>query len=37
MEYNLVDNTPNQPTKSRTINWAKINDESNGVLVASCW
>ena len=32
MEYkkiiNLLDNTPNQPTKFRTKNWAEINDES---------
>ena len=30
MEYekiiNLLDNTPNQPTKFRTKNWDKIND-----------
>ena len=30
MEYqkikNLVDNTPNQPTKFRTKNWVEIND-----------
>ena len=32
MEYkkiiNLLDNTPNQPTKSRTKNWVEVNDES---------
>ena len=31
MEYqkiiNLLDNIPNQPSKFRTRNWAKINDE----------
>ena len=26
----MLDNTPNQPTKSRTKNWAEINDESRG-------
>ena len=35
MEYkkivNLLDNTPNQPTRSRTQNWVKINDESRGM------
>ena len=35
MEYqkviNLLDNTPNQPTKFRTKNWAEISDESHGV------
>ena len=34
MEYqkiiNLLDNTPNKPTKFRTKNWVKINDESRG-------
>ena len=34
MEYqkiiNLLDNTPNQPTKFRTKNWVKINNESRG-------
>ena len=25
---NLLDNTPDQPTKFRTRNWVKINDES---------
>ena len=32
MEYqkiiNLLDNSPNQPTKSRTKNWVEINDDS---------
>ena len=35
MEYqkiiNLLDNTPNQPTKFRTKNWVEINDELHGV------
>ena len=34
MEYqkiiNLLDITPNKPTKFRTKNWVKINDESRG-------
>ena len=34
MEYqkiiNLLDNTPNQPTKFRTKNWVEINDNSRG-------
>ena len=34
MEYkkiiNLLDNTPNQPTKFRTNNWVEINDEEIG-------
>ena len=34
MEYqkiiNLLDNTPNQPTKFATKNWVEINDESCG-------
>ena len=34
MEYqkiiNLLDNTPNQPTKFRTKNWVNINDKSRG-------
>ena len=34
MEYqkisNLIDDTPNQPSKFRTRNWVKINDESRG-------
>ena len=25
---NLLDNTPNEPTKFRTKNWVEINDES---------
>ena len=35
MEYqkitNLLDNTPNQPTKFRRRNWVEINDESRGM------
>ena len=27
---NLLENTPNQPTKFRTNNWVKLNDESRG-------
>ena len=31
MEYqkiiNLLDNTPNQPSKSRTKNWIEVNDD----------
>ena len=27
---NLLDNTPNQPTKFRTKNWVEINNESHG-------
>ena len=34
MEYqktiSLLENTPNQPTKFRTKNWVKINNESLG-------
>ena len=34
MEYqkiiNLLDNTPNQPTKFRTKNWVEKKDESRG-------
>ena len=34
MEYlkiiNLLNNTPNQPTKFRTKNWVEINDEERG-------
>ena len=34
MEYqkiaNLIDETPNQPSKFRTRNWVEINDESRG-------
>ena len=34
MEYqkiiSLLDNTPNQPSKFKTKNWVKINDESQG-------
>ena len=27
---NLLDNTPNQPTKIRTKNWVEINDDAGG-------
>ena len=27
---NLLDNTPNQPSKFRTRNWVEINDDSRG-------
>ena len=27
---NLLDNTPNQPTRLGTKNWVEINDESRG-------
>ena len=34
MEYqkiiNLLNNTPNQPTKFRTKKWVEINDDSRG-------
>ena len=34
MEYekiiNLLDNTPNQPTKFRTKNWVEINNDARG-------
>ena len=34
MEYqktiNLLDNTPNQPSKFRPKNWVEINDDSRG-------
>ena len=26
----MLENTPNQPTKFRTINWVEINDDSRG-------
>ena len=39
MEYqkiaNLIDNTPNQPSKFRTRNWVEINDESRGTYNAN--
>ena len=39
MEYqkiaNLIDNTPNQPSKFRTRNWVEINDESRGAYNAN--
>ena len=28
---NLLDNTPNQPSKFRTKNWVEINDDSRGM------
>ena len=37
MEYqkiiNLLDNTPNQPTKFRSKNWVEINDDSGGMTL----
>ena len=27
---NLLDNTPNQPTKLRTENWVEVNDHACG-------
>ena len=27
----MLDNTPNQPTKFRTKNWIKINDDARGM------
>ena len=39
MEYqkiiNLLDNSPKQPAKFRTINWVEINDESRGTYESS--
>ena len=39
MEYrkiaNLIDDTPNQPSKFRTRNWVEINDESRGAYKAN--
>ena len=39
MEYqkiiNLLDNTPNQPTKFTTKNWIKVNDGSYGAYNTS--
>ena len=39
MEYqkiiNLLENTPNQPSKFRTKNWVEINDESRGTYNAN--
>ena len=36
MEYqkikNLLENTPNLPTKFRTKNWVEVNDESRGTF-----
>ena len=35
MEYqktiNLLDNTPNQPTKVRAKSWLEINDDAHGI------
>ena len=40
MEYqkiiNFLDNTPNQPTKFRTENWVKINDDACGTYNINC-
>ena len=30
---NLLDNTPNRPTKFRGKNWVEINDESRGITL----
>ena len=30
---NLLDSTPNQPTKFRTKNWVEINDDARGVYI----
>ena len=30
---NLLENTPNQPSKFRRKNWVEINDESRGTLI----
>ena len=30
LKYNLLENTPNQPSKFRTKNWVEVNDESRG-------
>ena len=39
MEYqkiiNLLDNTPNQPSRSKTKIWVEINDESRGTYNAN--
>ena len=31
---NLLDNTPNQPTKFRRKNWVQMNDDSAGMYIA---
>ena len=31
----MFDNTPDQPSKSRTINWVEINDDSCGTYNAN--
>ena len=37
MEYqkiiNLLDNTPNQPTKFTTKNWVEVNDDSRETYI----
>ena len=33
---NLLENTPNQPTKFRTKDWVEINDESRGTYKLQC-
>ena len=30
---NLLDNAPNQPSKSKIKNWVEINDESRGAKI----
>ena len=41
MEYqkiiNLLDNTPNQPTKFKTKDWVEINDDSRGMYNTNGW
>ena len=32
---NLLENTPNQPSKFRTKNWVEVNDESRGMYNAN--
>ena len=41
---NLLDNTPNEPSKFRTKNWFEINDDANSItpivtlnLKLQCW
>ena len=34
---NLLDNTPNQPSKFRTANWVEINDECWSVACGTLW
>ena len=33
MVINLLDNTPNQPSRFKTKNWVNINDESLGKYI----